>query len=179
MIKKICALVFAMLTILSATALASQPKVLGIERDQWNVVFADLQRKPPEDFLDKVAEYAKFLKQKRDADHFEKLGSDSDPRQRTKENPLWDRKRKHRYVTSLNLDKTDFVRLTDIMRGMQEKFMDDEIAQFLPYIALCLNEGMRANDIRFYINRDAFMGTPIDLSIDRLYRELRIELGEI
>ena len=172
--RKIFAIFF--LTIfLTTPALASPQKILGVEREQWDIVLADLKRTPPENFLDLILANEKPLRQKREADHFERL----DGERRKRANPLWSKKRKYRYMTSLDLSKTDFTRAIGIVRDLQERITDEEIAAYLPYIALCLCEGMNVSDIRFYIDRDIFLGTPVDLSVERLYRELKIELGEI
>lgn len=179
MLKKLFLAVLLASVFITPVNAAGNQKILGVAKEEWLIIFADFKREIPEDFLDKVKNNEKELKKKRDADHFERLGSNDDPKRRTQENPLWGRKKKHRYVTSLELSKSDFARVADILRDIQDKLTDEEIEKLLPYISLCLNEGMKPYDIRFYINRDIFLGTQIDLMTERLYRELKLELGEI
>ena len=65
--------IFFLTIFLTAPALASPQKILGEEREQWDIVLADLKRTPPENFLDLILANEKSLRQKRDADHFERL----------------------------------------------------------------------------------------------------------
>ena len=152
-------------------------KILGRTRVEWADALSCLRRfEAP--FLDNIAEYSEGLRQRRDADHYKRLGSDAgDPWKR--ENPLWSRKRKYRYMTNLDLTRVDFARLVQMIGDFQKKYSDDEIEQYVPYLALCLCEGMSAGDVDYYVRRDLALGTAPDLARERLYREPKIFLVEI
>ena len=147
-------------------------KILGVEREKWVESLSEFKQNFEPNFLDNIYKYADALRKMRDADHFKRLGSDDDEWRLRK-------KKRRRYATSLDLTKSDFARTIRLIAELQPKIPDEEIEQYVPYIALCLGEGMRFVDVAFYIHRDVAINTPIDISKDRLYRELKIELGEI
>ena len=151
---------------------STKQKILGVEREMWVESLSEFKQKFEPNFLDNIYKYADALRKMRDADHFKRLGSDDDEWRLRK-------KKRRRYATSLDLTKSDFARTIRLIAELQPKIPDNEIEQYVPYVALCLSEGMRFVDVAFYIHRDVSINTPIDISKDRLYRELKIELGEI
>ncbi len=153
-------------------------KVLGIERQDWIKILGETDTSFRRDFLDLVAEQEKRVRARRGADYNLKLDSENDPFDRY--NPLFrSKRRKTRYLPDTTLSKHDFSRLAKYLPEFKKRRSDEDIAMYLPYVALCLNEGMKFVDVWFYIQRDAYLNTPIDIAIERLYWEMRIENGEI
>ncbi len=158
---------------------SAKQKILGIERERWEKDLPEAVKRPFErNFLDNLLAYEKALKQKRSADQFHKLDGEY-PKNHDNPFHVYGRKKRTKYIVDLSLSKTDYAKLILFLPEMQEMMIDEHVERYLPYIALCAAEGMKFSDIRFYVRRDAFMESPIDIALDRLYRELKMELREI
>ena len=166
--KKTIMIVIALLLITMMAYAQESPKnrVLGIERQTWIDTIKELKIEFSQEFLDDIAKNEKTLKIRWNTENFQKLGANT-----RRDNPLFKKKRRYRYMASTDLSKTDFARVIGFLPEMKEKLSEDRVAGYLPYIALCLNEGMRFTDIEFYIRRDA--DSPSDIAYERLYRELK------
>ena len=154
-------------------------KVLGVERAEWIKGLTDLGIDLERSFLDNLAQNEKALKLRRGADYYKPLNSDNDPVRKIQESPLRKRpKKKSRYIADMSLDRMDYGRVLGFIPEMKRAMADEAIEMFLPYISLALSYGMRFSDVQFYIRRDISIGSPVDIAIERLYREIKIENGE-
>ena len=88
------------------------------------------------------------------------------------DNPLLQlkhKKSKSKYITNLDLDKSDFIKIINLIPLMKINYNDEEIAKFIPYIALCLNNDIKISEIEYYIRKDVKRNIPIDIAVQRLY----------
>ena len=149
-------------------------RILGISLSQW---ISDLEKFNADylnnDFIDKVLESEQSLKSRRNAEFFEKVGEQPTGMEKHKDNPLLQikhKKKTSKFITNVDLSNSDYNKTLSLIPLLSEGYSSDDIAKYLPYIALCINQDIIFNDILYYVQRDVKMKTPIDIACERLYR---------
>ena len=178
MLKRIFMVVIALITMsffYSSDCMASaKDPVLGISRIQWEHDLSELKSYSfPEDFLDKIKEEQNYLKSRRGSEHFELLnGRQPTAKEKRKNNPLLQikpKKSKAKFLTNLDLEHEDYIRLVNYIPQLKEYYSDNHIAQILPYLALCMNYNIDYAEISFYVKQAVKKETPVEVFKQRLY----------
>ena len=174
MLRKIIFLFMFMWILFPNNSFANE-KILGIEKTVWE---EDLQKNFSEysfdnEFLNKVQEEEKLLKQKRSSNYFEELNSKpSTLKEMRKKNPLLNKskKLKSKFITDLSLNKNEYVKLLSTIPRLEKTYYNDEIAKIFPYIALCLTSDIKMTEINYYLRYFSLRGVPVDIATERLYK---------
>lgn len=149
--------------------------ILGIKKSQWekDLKEYDKQYGLGKNFLEIVAQSETQLKQKRNTEQYTDVGNQKQSiKQRRKNNPLMQLKPKKghsKFITNLDLDKTDYVRTLSFIPKLREYYFGNEIAQMFPYIALCFNQDMSYSEVNHYIKLFVKNATPMDVAKQRFY----------
>ena len=179
MLKKICILITAFISLFvfnisDCNASSAKEPILGVARTQWEHDLAELKSyRFQDDFLDKIKDEQQYLKSRRGSEHFELLnGKQLTPREKRKNNPLLQMKQKRtkaKFLTDLDLEHEDYIRLVNYLPALKEYYSDNHIAQILPYIALCMNYNIDYAEISYYVKQAIKKETPVEVFKQRLY----------
>lgn len=179
MVKKLMIFVVMLMTVSllninNCMASSANEPILGVSRTQWEHDLAELKSyRFQDDFLDKIKYEQEYLKSRRGSEHFELLnGRKPTAKERRKNNPLLQMKQKNsnaKFLTNLNLEQEDYVRLVNYIPKLKEYYSDNHIAQILPYLALCMNYNIDYTEISFYVKQAVKRETPVEVFKQRLY----------
>lgn len=158
---------------IQSSKLNDKKHILGIPIKDWRESLDNLKYQYDDDFLLKIETEGNNLKNKRDSECFTKLNSEENINVNKKNNnPLLQLKHKKsnsKYITDLDLEKSDFIKTISLLPILNVSYDRDEIAKFIPYIALGLNYGMNINELNFYLKDDARKEVPVDIATQRIY----------
>jgi hypothetical protein len=170
---------FFILMLVSAFCMAATPcmakekSYLGMPQSRWEETLKQFPVHNHLAFYEALEKSAEDLTETNNARHSERLGQDGALKEKHKNNPLLQFKPKRTgsgYMTSLNLDNSDFVKMETTIKVLAEGYSEQEIAEILPYVAFCLNKDIWIQDIRFYCRWFVQTNTPVDVAKERLYR---------
>ena len=149
--------------------------VLGISKTQWQQDLPAIggEYKFSDKFVPEMEQSQNDLKQRYSTSHFEKLDSQIEsPKEKRRNNSLLQshpQKVRSKFMLDLSLNKSDYSKLVKYIPWLGTYYGEDHIAKILPYLAMCINYDIPANDLNFYIRDFLKRETPVDIVCDRLY----------
>lgn len=155
-------------------------KILGIEQEQWKEDLYKIEFETDKHFFEKLQENISVVKRKYQSENFKKIDSNKTLKDKHKDNPLFQFK-KHKssnqgFLARMDLTTEDYTKTLNYIKLLKKQYNSNEIAQYIPYIALAINSDMTSMNINFYINKSVKEQTPIDIACMRLYNGMVSEL---
>lgn len=155
-------------------------KILGVEQEQWKEDLLKIELETDDQFFEDLKENSYIVKRKYQSENFKKIDGIKTLKDQHRDNPLF-RFKKHKssnsgFLAKMDLNKEDYAQTLNYVKWLKKQYNREEIAQYIPYIALAINSDMTTMNINFYINKSVKEQTPIDIACMRLYNGMVSEL---